>query len=307
MLDAALLGTGGMTPLPTRFLTSLMLRVNGSQLVVDCGEGTQVTMKLLGWGYKNIDVLCFTHFHADHIAGLPGLLHAINTSVRREPLTLVGPPGLKAVAAGLMVIAKELEYEVNIIEIPYRRFGPPESIKLGDHLIGALPLDHRGPCLGYSFEYKRAGLFDVEKARANNVPMAFWSRLQKKGEAIEEMGVVYKPEMVMGPPRRSIKVSYCTDTRPVPNLPEFIKGSDLFVCEGMYGDIEMLPKTASHKHMIFQEAAEIAKEAAVKELWLTHYSPALTQPEQQLPVARGIFPNTVCGRDRMVKVINYED
>jgi len=306
MLDAALLGTGGMMPLPARFLTSLLLRFSGRLVMVDCGEGTQITLKLLGWGYKNLDAICFTHFHADHIAGLPGLLLTVGNSGREEPVTLIGPPGMALVARSLCIIAQELPFEVNIIELPYERGAAPKQIKLGDFIISALPVDHRIPCFAYTFEFKRAGRFDIDKAKLNSVPMQAWNRLQKY-ETVMLEGAEYTPEMVLGPPRTPIKLAYCTDTRPVKELPEFIQNSDLFICEGLYGESEMLEKTAAHKHMIFQEAAGIAKAGRVNELWLTHFSPAMTYPEQFISAARSIFPNSTAGRDRMNKTIHYRE
>ncbi|MDR1560075.1 MAG: ribonuclease Z [Clostridiales bacterium] len=306
MLDAALLGTGGMMPLPWRFLTSLLLRFNGRLVMVDCGEGTQITLKILGWGYKNLDAICFTHFHADHIAGLPGLLLTVGNSGRDEPLTLIGPPGMGEVARCLCVIARELPFEIEIIELPFVRGTPPNRFALGDFNISALPVDHRIPCFAYSFEFKRAGRFDLEKANLNKVPMRAWNRLQKY-ETVEMDGVAYTPEMVLGPPRTPIKAAYCTDSRPVKELSDFVKGSDLFICEGLYGEAEMLAKTAAHKHMIFQEAAAVAKAGGVDELWLTHFSPAMTNPESFIDAARAIFPNSRAGKDRMTKTINFRE
>jgi len=306
MLDAALLGTGGMMPLPGRFLTSLLLRFGGRLVMVDCGEGTQITLKQLGWGYKNLDAICFTHFHADHIAGLPGLLLTVGNSGREEPITLIGPPGMGYVARSLCIIAQEVPFEINIVELPFERGAAPKSMTLGNYEISALPLDHRIPCFAYAFEFKRAGRFDTEKAQRNNVPIQVWNRLQKY-ETVTLEGVEYTPDMVLGPPRTPIKLSYCTDTRPVKELPEFIKGSDLFICEGLYGEPDMLEKTAAHKHMIFQEAAGIAKAGCADELWLTHFSPAMMYPEQFINAARSVFPNSYAGKDRMNKTISYKD
>ena len=306
MLDAALLGTGGMMPLPGRFLTSLLLRWGGRLVMVDCGEGTQVTLKLLGWGYKNLDAICFTHFHADHIAGLPGLLLTVGNSGREEPVTLIGPPGMGIVARSLCIIAQDLPFEVSIIELNFERSAPPQQLKLGSYHISALPVEHRIPCFAYAFELKRAGRFDVGKAELNGVPMPAWNRLQKY-ETVLMDGNEYTPDMVLGPPRTPIKVSYCTDTRPVKELPGFVKDSDLFICEGLHGEPDLLAKTAAHKHMAFQEAAGIAKAGGVHELWLTHFSPALVTPEMFLNAARTIFPNTNIGKDRMCKIITYRD
>ncbi|MCL2461842.1 MAG: ribonuclease Z [Defluviitaleaceae bacterium] len=306
MLDIALLGTGGMMPLPNRFLTSLLVRQNGHLMVIDSGESTQVTMKLLGWGFKDIDVICYTHFHADHISGLPGLLLTIGNSCREEPLLLVGPPGLGEVVRCLRIIAPDLPFPIEIMELPYKRGLVHEEIHAGPFLIGACPLEHRGPCFGYRLVLNRAGKFDVEKAQANNVPMRAWSRLQKAG-VVEHEGVTYTANMVMGPPRKPLKLSYCTDTRPVQWMRDFVRDSDLFICEGLYGDDAMQGKAAEHMHMVFGEAAKIARDAGVGELWLTHFSPAMPDPGNYIDFARRIFRNSRTGYDRMVKTLRFED
>jgi len=306
MLDTALLGTGGMMPLPSRFLTSMLLRFNGRLVMVDCGEGTQITLKLLGWGYKNLDAICFTHFHADHIAGLPGLLLTVGNCGREEPMTLIGPPGMGVVAKNLCIIAQDLPFEVKTIDLPFQHGSAPQQLKLGDYHISALPMDHGIACFAYTFEFTRAGRFDVEKAKANNVPLKAWNRLQKYETVIID-GNEYTPDMVLGPKRSPIKLAYCTDSRPTKKLPSFVKDSDLFVCEGLHGDPDMHDKTVSHKHMMFLEAAEIAKAGNVNELWLTHFSPALISPETYIDAPRSIFPNTRVGKDRMSKTINYQE
>ena len=117
MLDVCLLGCGGMMPLPYRYLTSLMLRFNGSSLLIDCGEATQMAMKRKGWSPKPIDIMCFTHYHADHISGLPGMLLTLGNAERTEPLLMIGPKGLERVVRSLLVIAPELPFELEFHEI----------------------------------------------------------------------------------------------------------------------------------------------------------------------------------------------
>ncbi|MDR0957704.1 MAG: ribonuclease Z [Clostridiales bacterium] len=308
MMEVALLGTGGMMPLPNRFLTSLMTRVDGRLLLIDCGEATQVTLKLLGWGFKNIDHICFTHFHADHISGLPGMLLSIGNSERKEPVTLIGPQGLSQVFAGLRVIAPYLPFEVNIIEIPYGGSGEEgEEMLVNEEglYLNTLSLNHRIPCLGYSLNLKRKGAFDVERARKLNIPIKNWNYLQK-GQTVVVDGVTYTPDMVLGNERKGIKVSYITDTRPIPEMAEFAKDSDIFICEGLYGHDDFLPKAAERRHMIFSEAASVAAQANVKKLWLTHYSPAMPDPQNYIQYARAIFPNSFTCRDRTTEVISFE-
>jgi ribonuclease Z len=302
MIDIALIGTGGMVPLHNRYLTSMAARLNGNMLLIDCGEGTQVTLKQLGWGFKNLDYICITHFHADHLAGLPGLLLTVGNSGRTEPLTIVGLTGIKNVVNHLRVIAPELPFEIKFIELP-----PVETVcTLGQYNLTALPLNHWINCFGYVLNINRVGKFDAARAKQQEIPVKFWSKLQN-GEIIEIDDKIYTPDMVLGPARKGIKVAYITDTRPVDSIPKFISGADLFICEGLYGDNEKKSKAEEHKHMVFSEAADLAKRGYVKELWLTHYSPAMTDPEEHVETARNIFPNTKLGYDRMTATIVFDE
>ena len=300
MIDISLIGTGGMVPLHDRFLTSMAARLNGSMLLIDCGEGTQITLKQLGWGFKRLDYICITHFHADHISGLPGLLLTVGNSGRTEPMTIVGVAGIRNVAEHLRIIAPELPFEINYIEIKTQM-----SYKLGEYNLSALPLDHRINCVGYSLNITRVGKFDTDKAKKLNIPVKSWSKLQN-GEKINYDNITYTPDMVLGPERKGIKIAYITDTRPIDAIPEFISDSDLFICEGLYGDDEKKASATEKNHMVFSEAAELAKKGGVKELWLTHYSPAMTAPEDYIGFARDIFPNTKAGYDRMTAVISFD-
>lgn len=303
MLDVCLLGTGGMMPLPHRFLTAAMMRYNGSNLLIDCGEGTQVAIKQKGWTFKPIDVLCFTHYHADHISGLPGLLLTMGNAERSEPLTMIGPRGLERVAGALRTIAPELPFEIKYIEITE----PKADFLLNGYHIHAFRVNHNITCYGYTVEIKRAGRFLVEAARANGIPQQMWSRLQK-GEIIREAdGTVYTPDMVLGPERRGIKVTYCTDTRPTAVIAEAAEEADLFICEGMYAEKEKLAKAKQYKHMTFYEAAELAKRAHVRQLWLTHFSPSLVRAEDYMPQVRSIFPEAYLGKDGKSVELMFED
>lgn len=302
MLDVCLLGSGGMMPLPYRWLTALMTRYNGSSLLIDCGEGTQIAIKEKGWSFKPIDVICFTHFHGDHISGLPGLLLTMGNAERTEPLTIIGPKGVERVVNSLRIIAPELPFSIEFREIN----GPEETFELHGYRIRAFRVNHNVLCYGYTLEIDRAGKFQLEKAIEQQIPKHFWNKLQK-GETIEDEGKIYTPDMVMGAPRKGIKLTYCTDTRPVSAISENAKGSDLFICEGMYGEKDKEAKAKEHKHMTFYEAARLAKEADVKELWLTHYSPSLNRPEEFMDDVRKIFPRAVTGKDKKSVELSFEE
>lgn len=289
-------------PLPYRWLTSLMLRYNGSSLLIDCGEGTQIAIREKGWSFRPIDIICITHFHGDHISGLPGILLAMSNSDRTEPLTMIGPKGLERVVKALRVIAPELPFEIKFIELTE----PQQQIRLHGYVIDAFKVNHRVTCYGYSISIERAGMFEVDKAKQNDVPMQFWSRLQK-GETIESDGRVYFPELVLGPARKGLKVTYTTDTRPTDSIVRNAKDSDLFICEGMYGEKGDVNNAVKYKHMTFEEAGRLAKQAGVKELWLTHYSPALNRPEQYIEDVRQIFQNSYPGKDKKSLELNFEE
>lgn len=155
------LGCGGMMPLPRRWLTALMLRYNGSSILIDCGEGTQIAIKEKGWSFKPIDVICFTHYHGDHISGLPGLLLSMGNAERHEPLTLIGPKGLERVVNALRTIAPELPFEIYYKEIQ----GTEETFEMNGYRIRAFRVNHNVLCYGYTMEIDRAGKFDVERQK----------------------------------------------------------------------------------------------------------------------------------------------
>lgn len=302
MLDVCLVGTGGMMPLPRRWLTALMARYNGSSLLIDCGEGTQIAIKEKGWSFKPIDVICFTHYHGDHISGLPGLLLTMGNADRTEPLTLVGPKGLERVVSALRTIAPELPFEIKYIEIS----GSEQVLELNGYKITAFKVNHNVLCYGYTLEILRCGKFSPERAKELDIPLRLWNPLQK-GKVIEENGKVYTPDMVLGPQRKGIKLTYTTDTRPTESILRNAAGSDLFICEGMYGEEDKADKAKGYKHMTFREAAVLARDAHVGELWLTHYSPSLIRPEDYMEDIKKIFPNAQAGRDGKSAELNFEE
>ena len=282
MLDVCLLGTGGMMPLPNRWLTSLMTRYNGSSLMIDCGEGTQIAVKEKGWSFKPVDVICFTHYHADHISGLPGLLLSMGNAERTEPLTMIGPKGLERVVGALRMIAPELPFEIRYIEI----MEPEADIEINGYHIHAFRVNHNITCYGYTVEIRRAGRFSVEHAKEREIPQKYWNRLQKGEEIETEDGAHYTPDMV---------------------LVASAKKSDLLICEGMYAEKEKIAKAKQYKHMTFYEAAEVAKKAEVAEMWLTHFSPSLVHAEDYMPQVREIFPNAFLGKDGKSVELMFED
>lgn len=302
MLDVCLLGTGGMMPLPRRYLTSLMCRYNGSNILIDCGEGTQVAIKQKGWSFKPIDVLCITHYHADHISGLPGLLLTMGNAERTEPLFMIGPKGLEKVVNSLRIIAPELPFDIEFIELTENL----QTVQMEEYRIKAFKVNHKVTCYGYSIEIDRSGKFNPEKAKKLGIPLQKWGVLQK-GESVEINGGKYTPDMVMGEPRKGLKVTYSTDTRPVPNIVQAATGADLFICEGMYGEPDKEAKAKEYKHMTFKEAAEIAREANPKEMWLTHYSPSLVKPALYMDAVTEIFENAKPGKDGMSVDLIFEE
>ena len=300
-MDICLLGTGGTMPLPERALTSLLIRHNGRNILIDCGEGTQVMIRKSGFSLNRIDAVLITHFHADHISGLPGLLLSIGKSERKEPVKIIGCKGISNIVKSLCVIAHELPFELEFTELDNEQ----GVFIINELCINYLFLCHRVPCYGYSITLKRAGKFLPENAAALGIEQRYWGLLQK-GETIESNGKFFTPDMVLGTPRKGLKVTYCTDTRPTPEMAGFAQNSDLFVCEGMYANDDMLEQAVTKRHMLFSEAAKIARDANVSELWLTHFSPSLKDPYEYKDFASSLFENTVIPYELQCKCLEFE-
>lgn len=298
MLECCTLGTGGALPLPDRALSSLYVRVNGRGLLIDCGEGTQVGIRRLGWGFRCIDGMLITHFHGDHCGGVPGFLLSLDKAERREPFHIWGPAGLKRVIDGLRVIAPALSFPLVLHELR----GPVEQFSLIGLDITAFPLNHGIPCYGYRLHLPRQGAFQPERARALGVPMARWRELQR---GIPVDGVT--PQQVLGPARPGITLLYATDTRPVPEIVQYGTGAHLMILEAMYGDEAKRTQALKNHHMLFAEAASLARDAQAKQLVLTHFSNCIEDPAAYLPNAQGIFPATLAAADGQCFSLPYPE
>lgn len=302
MLDLCLLGTGGMMPLPDRFLTSLLLRYNGHSVLIDCGEGTQIALRKHGCTCKSIDMILLTHFHADHIAGLPGLLLTMGNAERTEPVTIVGPHGIDRIVKAVRTIAPELPFETKTMEI-----GGQEGTFTADGLeITYFRVKHRVTCYSWEIRLHRQGRFDVGRARAQQIPLEFWNPLQK-GQTCEYQGRTLTPDMVLGEERKGLKIVYSTDTRPIQAIADHARGADLAIFEGMYGEDGMETKAKDKRHMTMQESAALAADADVRELWFTHFSPSMVYPEDYARKIRKIFPRAVIPKDGRRLTLNFED
>ncbi len=299
MIDICLLGTGGMFPLPERALTALYVRHQGKALLIDCGEGTQTAIRSAALRFKPIDAILITHFHADHISGLPGLLLTIGNEGRTEPLHLYGPEGLEKTVTSLRAIVPELPFELVFHEF---REDQQDTFRCADLEITSFPVDHGIPCYGFVMNLNRPGKFDPVKAREKGVPQKLWGRLQK-GEALEG----FTPGDVLGAPRKGIRLLYSTDSRPVPAMTELGQEADLMILEGMFGDPEKQARAEASHHMMMQEAAVIASQVQAKELWLTHFSPANMTPEEYAQDVQNRFPNTVIGQGGLKKTLSFAD
>ena len=303
MLECCTLGTGGTLPIPDRALSSLYVRVNGQALLIDCGEGTQVGIRRLGWGFKSLDGLLLTHYHGDHCTGLAGLLLSLEKAGREETFHIWGPRGLKRVVEGLCVIVPPLSYRVLLHELPPEG-GEAEIIGLN---IRAVPVDHGGiPCFGYRLTLPRLPAFDPERAKAAGIPVEDWKRLQQ-GETVRVNGKKIAPEEVLTRPRKGITLVYCTDTRPCETLDKYAAGADLLILEGMYGTEDKRAQALKNHHMLFAEAAETARKADAGALLLTHFSTSLEDPEEYLPEARKIFPDAWAAQDGLAVTMRYPE
>jgi ribonuclease Z len=294
MLDVCLPGTGGMMPLPDRWLSCCWLEYQGRALLIDCGEGTQIALREADCKLSRLEILLLTHYHADHIAGLPGLLLTLGNHGKTTPLTLIGPRGLQAVVSALTIIAPALPYRLELIELKNEAEG---CLEAGDIAISYLPLQHSTRCLGYKVSLRRKPVFNPGKARRLGIPKPFYKHLHAGETVTLEDGRQITPDQVLDGARKPLTVCYITDSVYTESMVPFAAGADLLICEGMYGDEELRGKTEDKGHMVFGDAARLAAGAQAGRLWLTHFSPALKDPAAYLSGVQAIFKNTAVGYD----------
>lgn len=305
-LEAFSLGTGGMMPLPGRFLTSLLVRRGGELLLFDCGEGTQVSLKMLNLKWKKISAIFISHMHADHVTGLPGMLMLSSQVERTEPLYIIGPEKLRDyVDSARKILDMYINYEIRFI------CTETGSVFKGDgYQVNAFPLYHTKQCFGYSVvEEKRKGEFHLDKAIELKIPKGPLYGALQRGESIRlEDGRLITPEMVMGNEREGRRISFVTDTMYFPEIADYVHDSDILFCEGMF-ERALEADAKEKRHMTASQAAYVALNSNSKMLCLQHYSPRYSDKELVIlkEEASEIFPNTVLTRDRMTFNIPLKD
>ena len=303
-LEAFVLGSGGMMPLPHRSLTSVLLRREGELFLFDGGEGTQVSIRRLNLRWKKITTIFVSRMHADHVTGLPGILMLSSQVDRDEPLTIIGPPRL---ADYIDANKRTLDMYINY-EIVVREIAQPGVVWEGEGFkVRAFPLRHTKTCYGYALEEDpRPGAFHPEKASELGVPRGpLWSKLQDGESVTMSDGRVVESDQVMGPPRSGRKFSYVTDSLYFHDIAKEVSGSDLLVCEGMFENA-LEGSAVEKKHMTAVQAARIARDAGgVKKLALIHYSPRYADRDLKLLLdeAREVFPGAILSRDRLCEAI----
>lgn len=307
MITVTLLGTSALVPLPERAETAAQLVCGGHSILFDCGEGTQMAARKAGVSLMKTDLIALTHYHGDHVFGLPGLLQTMSIMGRTEPLYITGPGDIQRELGLIVALAGWLPYELRLIPLPAEGLvlnrlipGWPDGAKLT-----AFPTVHRVISQGYVFELSRAGKFLPEKAKALGVPMQQWSLLQR-GESVTFGNQVIRPEMVLGAPRKGLKVVFSGDTSACASLEAASRDADLLLCEATYGENEQAQLAIDHGHMNFAQAGALAANAGVKQLWLMHYSQMVEDPEEYLPNAQTFFPQTECGFDGKTVTLLFE-
>lgn len=297
MVDVTLLGCGGTQPLPDRALSALCITVGGSTVLLDCGEGTQAAARRWGVSVFKIDAVLLTHYHGDHIFGLPGLWQTMAALGRTAPLVMAGPPGLAPLLRAMYSFAGPLPFPIRMVELDgcRGRFEVPAGC------IEAFPCRHRVDCCGYAYTLPRAGRFDPARAKAAGIPQALWRTLQS-GQAVGG----FTPAQVLGPPRRGLKIVYGTDTSPCPALETAAQNADLLCMDATYADDADAEKAKRYGHSTCGQAGALAARAGVRRLWLTHYSAAVADPTPGLLAARAAYPAAVAGADGLTLRLHFD-
>ena len=291
-LDLVFFGTSGSVPTAQRAPSALLLRRGGERLLFDCGEGTQRQMLRSSVGLVELREVFISHFHADHYLGLPGMLKTFALRGRELPLTIYGPPGLKELFGALRRIFGKLPYPLELVELK-----PGDVLERGDYNLVTFPVAHAVQSLGFALvEHPRPGRFDVEAADALGVPNGPARGLLQAGESITlEDDTVVTPDEVLGPPRPGRRVVLSGDTAPSATVLEAARGAEVLVHEATFLEEER-ERAQETGHATALEAAELAREAEVGLLALTHLSNRYFGPEAARE-ARTIFPETVVPKD----------
>lgn len=305
MVDVTLLGTAATMPLPERALSCALLRCGGRTILFDCGEGTQTAARRAGVSLMKTDLIALTHYHGDHIFGLPGLLQTMSCLGRREPLYVTGPGGPEEALSPVLALAGELGFELRLVADKHIRLEMLNAAWSPAAVLEAFPTAHRTASQGYRFTLARPPKFDPDKARELGIPVRYWKLLQR-GETLEADGRLIEPSAVTGESRRGLCVVFSGDTAPCAELTAASREADLLICDGTYGDDEQADKAAFYGHCTFSQTAALAAEAEVKRLWLTHFS-QIIDPEACLPAARSIFPAAEYGFDGKSISLGFED
>lgn len=307
MMELFMLGTGGTYPLTTRALASAYVRVAGVGILIDCGEATQIEMQKYGIGFNSTDYILITHMHADHVSGMLGMMLAFKQAQRTKPVTIVGPVGIKKYVETFLMITSKFGYPVNFVEL--KKGDKNLNIRTGlknDVVIKSVPAYHSRPCFAYSVDLERKPKFIREKVENLGIPVQYWKTLSQ-GQDIVYQNKVYKGSDFISKPRKGLKISYVTDTRPMAHFRDFIKDSDIAVIEGMYRDIDKKDKAISEKHMLWDESVSLARDNNIGEVILTHYSPSLQIEPNDAALLKSKLSNAILGRDGLYRHLKYED
>jgi ribonuclease Z len=304
-LSIRLLGTSASRPTVERNVASVAIVREGETLLFDCGEGTQRQMMRYGVSFSLEDIF-FTHFHADHIIGVIGLMRTMSLQGRSEALRFWGPRG----AIRMLKRAEEfgmdrLSFPIEIVELE-----PEQRVERKDYAIVPYAVDHRGArALGYAVvEDERKGRFNPDHARALGIPEGpLWGEIHRGRAVTLDDGRVIEPSELVGSPRSGRKVVFTGDTRPCAATIEAARGADVLVHEATFGD-EEAARAIETGHSTAREAAIVAREAGVGMLLLTHFSARYSRDATDLgKEARQCFERTVVGKDGLELEVPYRD
>ena len=291
MLNYKILGSGGVLPLPNRYLTSLFVQNDTTQLLVDCGEGTQTAAHKASVSLFGLDAVLLTHFHADHILGLPGIIATLGNARRTKPLFVFGPKGVHDFVLAVVKILGRSAFPIIPVEI-----SDGDTITIGKMTVRVYSMLHSVTCLGYTFEVVRNPEYRQDIVdRFNLTPLELV--ILQNGYTIERDSLVLNINNFFGEDREIVKLAYATDTGYFAKLINMCKGATTAILDASYSDESQIAKSndnAANIHMTFEQAATVAREADVQHLVLTHFSPILTDPNKSISKATNIFERTTC-------------